>query len=184
MRSADPIDCSYDTGSVSAVNGGTHSCGSTADAAGDCWSSPKYRHQILCLESAWSKTLTRRKAVNVPATTKKPKLPQPLALQLSDGTRWSLRTGGAWGGRADGLVGYYGCESKACSEKETGKFLAVVAKPDSHAVNRSKAAWTVRVGELGSVEKSYPAPKKYTVTKAGSSRTRSSGSQHERGRTG
>ena len=158
------IDCSLDTGSVSALDGDTHACGSTADAANTCWASPHYGASVLCVVSAWSTTLTRRRATHLPGSTKALKAPQPLAVELSDGSQWDIRIGGALGGRADGLVAAYTCRAgSTCTPKKTGKFLAILTSNGTDTFDKSKPAWTARVGELGDPSTPFPKPRRLTV---------------------
>jgi hypothetical protein len=165
QTSAPPVDCSYDIGSLSATTGGTHDCGSTADSTHSCWAPPDRPGQLLCLFHPWTDVLVARAAVNVPAT-EGPDSPQPLGIELEDGTRWWLRHGGSWGGRADELVGAYGCQSSACSYEATGRDIAVLAGYDEPVIDASGPSWTVQVGELGSPDIDYPAPTRMTVRRA------------------
>lgn len=160
-----PVDCSYDTGSPSAVTGGTHSCGGTADDTHSCWASPRYPGQLACMTTPWRAELLLRRATVISATLA-PRNPEPLGIELEDGTRWWLRHGGSWGGRADGLVGAYGCDSTStCSYERTGKEVVVLAG-DGPVIDTSTQPWTVLVGELGDPNVNYPAPTRLNVRKA------------------
>ncbi|GLY15031.1 hypothetical protein Kisp01_20460 [Kineosporia sp. NBRC 101677] len=161
----DGIDCSESMSPSFALNDGTYECPPTVLGAYACWSSPKYAGQLLCLNAPGSKTLRSMAVRNLPATTRAPRTPRPLALELADGSRWNLKTGGTYPAHKDGLQGIYLCANKVCSKKRTGKDLAVLSS-GGHGVNRSKPVWTVRVGEVGSYDESFPAPKRQKVKKA------------------
>ncbi|GAB6902365.1 hypothetical protein [Kineosporia succinea] len=153
-------DCSWS--SVSALNDGTYECVPTVLGAAFCWASPKYPGRVLCLESAWSRHLRDYQASNLPRTHA-PRRAQPLAMELSDGSRYELKTGGTYPARQDGLFGMYLCANKVCASKD--KDLAILSA-GGHGVNRSRAVWTVRVGEVGGGDETFPAPKRYQVRKA------------------
>ena len=85
-----------------------------------------------------------------------------VAVGCTGGTRCLLRNGGAWGGRADGYVGVYGCGDPHAN-------LAVLWLPSQGAgtcIDRSSAAWTVKVGQLGAPDAALPPPATRTVTSA------------------
>lgn len=167
QTSAPPVDCTYDTGSLSATTGGTHDCGGTADGTHSCWAPADRSGQLLCLFDPWTDVLVARGAVNVPPDTAALESPQPLGIELEDGTRWWLRHGGSWGGRADELVGAYGCQGGACSYEATGRDLAVLTGYDDPSpIDTSAPVWTVRVGELGDPGVDYPPPAELAVTRA------------------
>jgi len=163
--SGDPVDCSYDQGSPSAVSPGTHSCGDSASMSDACWTSSRYPGQILCLLDPFAKVLYARLAVNVPTSTPAASLPQPLGVELYDGTQWRLRVGGSWGGRADGLAGAYSCSRGAiCDYAKTGKSIVILTDGGSF-VDTSTQPWTVKVGEIGDPQTNYPPPKTVKVRK-------------------
>ncbi|GAB3250742.1 hypothetical protein [Kineosporia babensis] len=159
------LDCSDGSSPAWALNDGMYQCPPSLLGADACWSSPKYVGQLLCLESPWSRSLNHHQVRVLPAKSKALKRPQPLALELTDGSQWLLKTSGTRSGRKDGLLGIYTCVNKVCSEKTTGKNLAVLSA-GGHGVNRSKPLWSVRVGEVGDGDVAYPAPKRYKVKKA------------------
>ena len=163
--SGDPVDCSYDQGSPSAVSPGTHRCGDSASMSDACWTSSRYPRQILCLLDPFAKVLHARLAVNVPTSTPAASLPQPLGVELYDGTQWRLRVGGSWGGRADGLAGAYSCSRGAvCDYAKTGKSIVILTDGGS-LVDTSTQPWTVKVGEIGDPQINYPPPKTVKVRK-------------------
>ena len=88
--------------------------------------------------------------------------PDPFALVLDGGTRCTLRNGGAWGGRADGYEGVYGCDDPHAG-------LDVLWLPSQGAgtcIDRSSAVWTVKVGQLGAPDAVLPPPQTRAVTSA------------------
>lgn len=150
------VDCSYPYPAASSVGTDIVSCGSTADSSHTCWIHQD-RQSLTCALDIWSKTFLQYRVTTrlaaVPAAEKK----QPAWLELDDGTRCTLRHGGAWGGRADGLVGAYGCN---------GSPYVVLAERGSPTVDTSTPQWTVRVGELGEPNEEFPPPAQRTVVKA------------------
>lgn len=158
-----PVQCF--SASRSAVTGGTHDCGGTADSTHSCWASPRYPGQVACMTTPWRAELLLRRAENLTATAA-PDNPEPLGIELVDGTRWWLRHGGSWGTAADGRVGAYGCDSADCSYEQTGLYLAVVTLDTSPVIDESTPTWTVLVGELGSPDDEVPPPTRIAVAKA------------------
>lgn len=151
-------DCSEP--SPSAVADNVYYCSPSAAGAGTCW--PSTPGSLLCVDNPWDRQLHRvmyggrLPAVHAPAD------PDPFALTLDDGTRCLLRNGGAWGGRADGYVGAYGCGG-------AGPRLAVLCLPSHGAgscIDRSSPAWTVKVGRLGAPDAALPPPQTRAVTEA------------------
>ncbi|OBH46531.1 hypothetical protein A5682_14910 [Mycobacterium mantenii] len=146
--------------SPSAVADNVYYCSPSAAGAGTCW--PSTPGSLLCVDNPWDRQLHRvmfdGQLPPVHATAN----PDPFALTLDDGTRCLLRNGGAWGGRADGYVGVYGCGG-------AGSDLAVLWLPSQGAgscIDRSSAAWTVKVGRLGAPDAVLPPPATRTVTEA------------------
>lgn len=146
--------------SPSAVADNVYYCSPSAAGAGTCW--PSTPGSLLCVDNPWDMRLHRvtfdGQLPPVHATAN----PDPFALTLDDGTRCLLRNGGAWGGRADGYVGVYGCGG-------AGSDLAVLWLPSQGAgscIDRSSAAWTVKVGRLGAPDAVLPPPQTRAVTAA------------------
>jgi hypothetical protein len=151
-------DCSEP--SPSAVADNVYYCSPSAAGAGTCW--PSTPGSLLCVDNPWDRQLHRvmfdGQLPPVHATAN----PDPFALTLDDGTRCLLRNGGAWGGRADGYVGVYGCGGP-------GSDLAVLWLPSQGAgscIDRSSAAWTVKAGRLGAPDAVLPPPATRAVTEA------------------
>ena len=143
------LDCENSTSSRSATSPGIYHCGASADAADVCWARTG-RSEVLCADDPWNRELRWY--------TVKPRLepigkiadPEPWALELADGRTCRIRVGGAWGGRADGLVGAYSCTGGA----------EVVLQPSEArtAIDRSAPTWHVAMGELGAGSPDLPPP--------------------------
>lgn len=145
-------DCAASPATVSAD---IYQCWPSAAGADACW--PAAAGSLLCLNDPWDNQL-HRVTVGGPLPQVQPTAsPEPLALLLDDGTRCRRRNGGAWGGRDDGYVGAYGCESSS---------LMVLVKPDHDVVDRGTPRWTVRVGELGAAAPHFAPPEIRTVRTA------------------
>lgn len=165
-RTGEPVDCSYDTGSRAGVTPGTHDCGTTADSCAAALASPRHPGFVLCLNSAFDPTLRLTPALNLKKTGT-PRDPEPLGLETSDGSRWTLRFGGSWGGRADGAVGAYACHSGPCTRQQlNSKNQVILAMDDRPTVDTTGTQWVVFVGDIGDPNKNYPAPVSLGVTKA------------------
>ncbi|MGZ4513575.1 MAG: hypothetical protein ACXVX7_02095 [Mycobacterium sp.] len=153
-------DCT--TPSPSAVADNVYSCSPSAAGAGTCW--PSTPGSLLCVDDPWDQRL-HRVSYDGPLPPVRPTAtPDPFALALDDGTHCLLRNGGAWGGRADGYVGVYGC-----GDPHANTNLAVLWLPSQGAgtcIDRSSPAWTVKVGQLGAPDAILPPPQIRTVTSA------------------
>lgn len=152
--------------SANAVGPGTLTCGITADGANACWRGDSAEPEVWCLDTfdPESKTLRVLPATDVPQRTEAPEEAEPLFLELEDGSIWFDRYGGAWGGRADGLVGIAGCINDVgiCAGKNT----MLLASHDAPGIDRSGKYWKVKAGELGDPGVDYPEPTSMTVSRA------------------
>lgn len=160
LPSPDPVgqlDCRNGTPSRSATTPNIYECGASADAADICWSTPT-NTELLCANDPWVREL-RRYTVDPPLEPiGQTGEPEPWALELADGRTCRIRVGGAWGGRADGLVGAYSC---------SGGAEVVLKSPDARtAVDRSTDTWRVAMGELGAGAPEFPPPTTVMVRKA------------------
>ncbi|HTY34020.1 hypothetical protein [Mycobacterium sp.] len=152
-------DCS--TPSPSAVADDVYYCSPTAAGAGTCW--PSTPGSLLCVDDPWAKRLHRVSYGGQLPPVQPAATPDPFALTLDDGTHCLFRNGGAWGGRADGYVGVYGCGP------DGGANPAVLWLPSQGAgtyIDRSSPAWTVKVGQLGAPDAALPPPQTRRVTAA------------------
>ena len=151
-------DCSEP--SPSAVADNVYYCSPSAAGAGTCW--PSTPGSLLCVDNPWDLQMHRVTYAGPLPPVRAPATPDPFALTLDDGTRCLLRNGGAWGGRADGYVGAYGCGDPHAN-------LAVLWLPSQgpgSCIDRSSSAWTVKVGQLGAPDASLPAPQTRVVSDA------------------
>lgn len=149
-------DCSEP--SPSAVADNVYYCSPSAAGAGTCW--PSTPGSLLCVDNPWEMQMHRVTFDGHLPPVHPTANPDPFALTLDDGTRCLLRNGGAWGGRADGYVGVYGCGG-------TGSDQAVLWLPSQGAgscIDRSSSAWTVKVGRLGAPDAVLPPPATRAVT--------------------
>ncbi|MFT4201575.1 hypothetical protein [Gordonia sp. (in: high G+C Gram-positive bacteria)] len=151
------IDCSYAQISRAATTMGVFGgCGASADVADVCWQGTGGK--LLCGTAPWEKKLNEwvvgsgRLPVNAEPLAE----PEPWGVELADGRRCRARVGGAWGGRADGMVGAYSC---------TGDLRDVILQgvDAKTAFDRSTPFWTVAVGELGSGSPDFGPPKRVQV---------------------
>jgi hypothetical protein len=151
-------DCSEPSPSTVADN--VYYCSPSAAGAGTCW--PSTPGSLLCVDNPWDMQMHRVMFDGQLPPVHPTATPDPFALTLDDGTRCLLRNGGAWGGRADGYTGVYGCGG-------AGSDLAVLWLPSQGAgscVDRSSSAWTVKVGRLGAPDAVLPPPATRTATEA------------------
>jgi hypothetical protein len=146
--------------SPSAVADNVYYCSPSAAGAGTCW--PSTPGSLLCVDNPWDMQMHRVSFDGHLPPVHPTADPDPFALTLDDGTRCLLRNGGAWGGRADGYVGVYGCGG-------AGSDLAVLWLPSQgtgSCIDRSSSAWTVKVGRLGAPDAVLPPPATRGVTAA------------------
>lgn len=150
------IDCRYPYPAASSTSIDIVQCGSTVDGAHTCWIADD-RRSLTCAIDVWDEKFLQYRVASplasVPAATD----PQPEWIELDDGTRCSMRHGGAWGGRADGLVGMYSC---------SGTSSVVLTGRDGPGIDRSTPKWTVEVGELGDPDEQFPPPTTQGVVRA------------------
>lgn len=140
-----------------AVDEGIYSCGPSALSAPACFAATDgifycpldpLGNQVRALE------------LNIELTDGTRGEPAPWVLELEDGRRCTIRTGGAWGSREDGYVGSYSCE---------GGPEVVLAPPEgdgSYGVDRSSGRWTVKLGELGMPGDTLPPPSTVGISTA------------------
>jgi len=147
-------DCN--TPSQSAVANNIYYCSPSAAGAGTCWASTP--GSLLCVDNPWDKRL-HRVTYGGPLPPVQPRaVPEPFAMALDDGTRCLIRNGGAWGGRADGYVGTYGCGDLAV--------LWLPSRGPGTCIDRSTPAWTVQIGPVGTPTTNFPPPQTHAVTTA------------------
>ncbi|WP_336083046.1 hypothetical protein [Nocardia sp. SSK8] len=160
LSGPDPVgslSCVDAVPSRSATTAGIYHCGPSAASADVCWPTPD-KAALLCASDPWERTL-REYTVDPPLSPiGRTESPEPWALELADGRHCRIRVGGAWGGRADGLVGAYSC---------TGGHDVVLQPSDAGtAIDTSTDTWQVAVGPLGSGNPEFPPPAKVEVRTA------------------
>lgn len=116
------------------------SCGSHADGASVCWAPPG-QSNLYCSEDPWGHTVRKLYSSQTLTPVPAPIDPEPWGLELADGSRCFVRTGGAWSVNPDGTIPVYLCRA----EDPTPYVLAL---PDQQAVDTSKPIWTVLGGDL------------------------------------
>lgn len=151
------VDCSYGA-SLATVGEDILFCSPSAAGADVCWLDPD-RVSVLCGTDPWERRLLPYRATAPVPATAAPDVPEPWALELSNGARCRLRNGGAWGGRADDLVGAYYCDGES-------SFVLMPASGEEPAVDQSSPMWTVQVGELGLPQETFPPPTRVSVVTA------------------
>lgn len=122
--------------SPAAVSDNIYACAPSAYGADVCW--PAAGLDLLCMNDPWARGVHRIHVSAALDAVTKPVTPQPVALNLDDGTHCRLRNGGSWGGRDDGLAGAYRCDADQ----------AVLVRPDSAPIDQTAPLWTVKVGDL------------------------------------
>ncbi|WP_245546010.1 hypothetical protein [Nocardia higoensis] len=149
------IDCRYACPSVSSRGADIVSCGSTADSAHTCWIH-RDRQSLTCAIDVWDREFLQYRLDEPLAPVPAADDPEPEWIELDDGAHCFRRHGGAWGGRADGLVGAYHCEG-------TDYFVLAGEGP---VVATGSGQWTVRVGGLGDPREVFPEPTEMGVVRA------------------
>ncbi len=151
------IDCDYATISRAATTMGVFGgCGASAQNPDVCW--PGEGVKLLCGTGPWSRELLEWRITSgkLPLQAEPLAQPEPWGMELADGRRCRARVGGAWGGRSDGMVGAYSCTGQ-------GGEVVLQAENATSAVDRSKAYWTVDMGQLGPDNPHFGPPTKVQV---------------------
>jgi hypothetical protein len=96
-QKAGSIDCSFPDASPGAVGRNIEECSPSAEYAIACWKAAE-AHHALCMRDPSSRRLYRIRLMSSFAKTAvaKSKSRAPLLIVLTDGTRCSIRDGGAW----------------------------------------------------------------------------------------
>jgi hypothetical protein len=152
-------DCT--TPSPSAVADNVYFCSPSAAGADTCW--PSTPGSLLCVDNPWSKSLHRVSYDGALPPVQPTAIPEPFAMVLDDGTRCLLRNGGAWGGRADGYVGTYGCGVDGGANPAV---LWLPSRGPGTCIDRSSPVWRVQIGQLGTPDAALPPPQSHAVTTA------------------
>lgn len=135
---AGPVDCSKPDPSPAAVSRNIESCIPSAEYAVACWKAAT-PHRVLCSRDPSSDLVysLRRSGKFAESGLQPKRLRAPLLLVLSDGTKCSIRDGGAWSqlkAHPDWYGTYY-CDRHG----------AVWSRPNAphDGVNESRPAWSV-----------------------------------------
>lgn len=137
----DQIDCSERDPSAGAVSRNIEQCSPSYEYAVACWKAAGHG-QALCLRDPSTTRLAKIGTAGRFAATSRASRAQraPLLIELTDGTRCSIRDGGAWGVQKSHpkWFGTYSCSHHG----------VVWAPPKAHhyGVNESQPSWTVRTG--------------------------------------
>lgn len=110
-ESADALNCGGEP-SLVATSGRTYDCGPSAASAVACVADNGGSH-ILCAMQPWARKATRFPVDGTLPTTSKPANPVPLGIELADGSRWFIRSGGAWPPGPQETAAMYSC-SEGC----------------------------------------------------------------------
>lgn len=159
-RDTTPADADYEVSmcdaSPAGVDSGIFRCSPSAANADACW--PSASATLLCINDPWQQELHRVTVADALPADPPVASPIPLAVLLDDGTQCRIRSGGAWGGRDDGLVGAYGCDSD--------DVILMSTEDGAEPFDRSQPLWTAEVGPLGAGAPHFPPPQSRTVTTA------------------
>ena len=139
----DPQNCSEPSGAGLSPN--TYACGSSALSADACW-----RHadgDLVCIYLPWDRKLYRRPMAGELPHTPATEDPQPLGLQLEDGSRYRQRNGMGVGVAPDDLNDVYSCVEGPCGD-DPSKTVVVFDSDDEPTINTTEDAWTVLVGQM------------------------------------
>ena len=139
------VDCSQP--SQASKGPAVFQCGNVADYLPACWKNldPSDSGTVLCLRRPWDTTLAR---VPVLGSGVDPMDgdPVPLAVQLTDGTRWTLRLGGAWGNYGKNTIGWY-----APDKAKTADSNVLVKRDREPLFTKTNGTWAVLRGpDVGS----------------------------------
>ncbi|MCR3753348.1 hypothetical protein LX88_007353 [Lentzea californiensis] len=146
-RVADGVEVANCRLSSSAIDEGVLGCLPGGAGANVCWTTPSPR-VLLCGDGPWTRSLTRNTTDQIDLMPLNEQA-QPWGMELADGAKCHRRNGGShWPGRADGLEGAYSCD-------EGAEFVLRGAAP---LTDRTKPAWTVKVGGMSADNASFPPP--------------------------
>ncbi len=149
------------------VSPGTYACGSSAFSADACWRDAD--GDLVCIDRPWDRKLYRRPMAGELPQTPAAEDPQPLGLQLEDGSRYRQRNGTGVGVSPGDLNDVYYCVEGPCGD-DPSKIIVVFDAIDEPTVNTTDDAWTVLVGQMlhdGSDDPStLPEPKTRRVVRA------------------
>jgi hypothetical protein len=167
-KSADPAINARDCGAEPAGSGvtpNTYACGASVFSADACWRVTD--GDLACLDLPWDRKLTRRSVDGDLPDTPKAESPEPLGLQLADGSRYRQRNGSGGSQLApEGYTDSHYCVSGPCADNPDVTLSIVVGVDSESAVNREQDTWWALVGEMSTGEPSGEAPEYQRVVKA------------------
>ncbi len=132
------VTCSSTQPSRAAIDNDIDECSPTAANAGACWAGPT-PNTALCLRDPFATRVDLLRTTSAVPPARASKVPSPAGLVLTDGTRCTLRLGGAWA-ELDGhpnLYGTYACGSRA-----------VWGPANSDGINRTGTQWTAQLAPM------------------------------------
>ncbi|SPF04078.1 ATP-binding protein [Streptomyces sp. MA5143a] len=119
-------------------------CSPNAATADVCWIKDD-RATVLCGDDPWKKRLFQYVVNDGPVPATKPDAdPIPWAMELADGTRCRLRTGGAGPSLPDGMVAMYYCADTD---------ILVAQGPRTPLLDTSAPGWTVQTMDEAAVSR-------------------------------
>lgn len=154
----DPVDCSDGLSSPAGVTANTYRCGFNALQAVACVEDPAMESSILCLEDGWGREL-RRFSVTGLGPTPITDEPEPLNVELVDGSRWYMRVGGGWSPTPEGTFPVYACRDGCVGEQ------VLVLTEDGPAIDTSTPLWTAHIALMGDPS-ALPPPVQVEVARA------------------
>jgi hypothetical protein len=154
-----PEDCTYDSGSPAGTTPNTHMCGTTASYMPACWADPSRANTVLCLTHGWDTILRRVRVTNLHPTPKVAD-PQPLSVELADGSRWMLRIGGSWDAVPTNYFGSYGCTENCGLHPNQ-----VLVTDASSTFDTSKPLWTAFIARTGNTPETLSPPTRIAVAR-------------------
>ncbi|WP_313716700.1 hypothetical protein [Arsenicicoccus bolidensis] len=144
-ESADALSCGGEP-SLVATSARTYHCGPSAASAVACVADNGGSH-ILCAMQPWARKATRFSVDGTLPTTSKPANPVPLGIELADGSRWFIRSGGAWPPGPQETAAMYSCSEGCGGESEA--LLTAPGNLDDFGLIKEGDIWYARRGPLG-----------------------------------
>lgn len=146
LTDASPIGCWATSGSVNGETG--YVCGSSADRGLACLANPLAADEVICITDPIAHEGYRRKVAGALPDLGTAEQMLPLTVELTDGSLWSLRSGGAAVSSPDGLVPFYWCESGCEGD-------ALWGPAGEEAIDTSAPSWTTRRATENGTEDTY-----------------------------
>lgn len=141
-----PIGCWATSGSVD--DGMGYVCGSSADRGLACLANPLAGDELICITDPVSHQGYRRMLDGTLTDLGPAEQMLPLSVELTDGSLWSLRSGGAANASPDGLVPFYWCQSGCEGD-------ALWGPAGEEAIDSAAPVWTIRRAAENGTEETY-----------------------------